>query len=140
MAARIQSLAKSRVNFRAACMSAPDDAVAFYQEVLASPEPRWSSTSAGVTDDHATPWPPVARPSYQPARVNVPWLIHLAAGEPSGARPGAALDRQPVLRALAAALPELVLFVEPPLVARGVPGEAFVGATHWRSGVATLSF
>ena len=113
-------------------MSAPDDAVAFYQEVLASPDaPRWSvsSTSGVGADDHAQPWQPVARPSssYQPARVNVPWLVHLA-GEPSGGRTGAALDRQPLLRALAGALPELTLFVEPPLVARGVPGEAFVGA------------
>jgi hypothetical protein len=103
-------------------MSAPEDAVAFYQEVLASPEPRWSTASGAVADQHFSP-----TPSYLPARVNVPWLIHLAMG-PTGS--GAALDRQPLLRALAAALPELALFVEPPLVARGVPGEAFVGATH----------
>ncbi len=64
-----------------------------------------------------------------PAALNVTWLAHLAGPAVPHDAPGtSAAERQELLRALAAALPELALYIEPLIAARGVPGEAFVGA------------
>jgi hypothetical protein len=59
----------------------------------------------------------------------VPWLTHLAGPPVAPSAAGTeASEREPLLRALADALPELALYVEPRIAARGVPDEAFVGA------------
>jgi hypothetical protein len=78
--------------------------------------------------------PAPADPAEEPAAappppLNLGWLCHLAgAPSPPGAPGTAADDREPLLRALCAALPELALYAEPLIAARGVPPEAFVGA------------
>jgi hypothetical protein len=105
-------------------MFAQDDAQSFYKELAFSPRVSAASSVSVEEVTHTPAWLSAAQPS-QPARVNLAWLTHLAGSSRSTGT--AAVDQQPLLRALAAALPELGLYVELPLVARGVPGEAFIG-------------
>jgi hypothetical protein len=65
-----------------------------------------------------------------PPALNVPWLAHLAgpAAPPGACAGGSAEECAALLRALSAALPELHTHVEPLIAARGLPGDAFVGA------------
>lgn len=70
-----------------------------------------------------------------PARLNVPWLVHLSG---CATAPTSAAERAPLCRALAAALPELALFADAPVASR-VPGVAFLGGAEGRTAAAHLA-
>jgi hypothetical protein len=101
-----------------------------YADAYGAPSPPPVRASAAAAYVAVTP-PVTARvPSAAaPPALNVPWLVHLAGPSTPPCAPGAsASDRAALLAALVAALPELALYVEPLIAARGVPPEAFLGA------------